>query len=165
MKNKLILKNNAKWKPYYTKTTTIKTNVAKISACSVTSVWQCYKFSTRMCMESWVIWGCRLEWGDSENLHSSFSVPEWSTCYFSFLLWVTYQAGRVLKISIIMMGVWVGGGGGSTVKFSKLVVKKNGKENRQQLVKMITCLNFGLKVHSNLKPSDKQFVLQQQCNP
>ena len=53
-----------------------------------------------------------------------------------------------------------GGGGGSTVKFSKLVVKKNGKENRQQLVKMITCLNFGLKVHSNLKPSDKQFVLQ-----
>ena len=48
----------------------------------------------------------------------------------------------------------------STVKFSKLMVKKNGKENRQQLVKMITCLNFGLKVHSNLKPSDKQFVLQ-----
>ena len=32
MKNKLILKNNAKWKPYYLKTTTIKTNVAKISA-------------------------------------------------------------------------------------------------------------------------------------
>ena len=32
MKNKLILKNNAKWKPCYTKTTTIKTNVAKISA-------------------------------------------------------------------------------------------------------------------------------------
>ena len=24
MKNKLILKNNAKWKPYYTKTTTIQ---------------------------------------------------------------------------------------------------------------------------------------------
>ena len=56
------------------------------------------------------------------NLHSSFSVPEWSTCYFSLLLWVNYEAGRVLKINIIMMSgealSW------STVKFSKLVVKK-----------------------------------------
>ena len=56
------------------------------------------------------------------NLHSSFSVPEWSTFYFSLLLWITYQAGRALKISIIMMSgealSW------STIKFSKLIVKK-----------------------------------------
>ena len=52
----------------------------------------------------------------------------------------------------------VSGGGGGGINCQ--ILKTGGKENRQQLVKMITCLNFGLKVHSNLKPSDKQFVLQ-----
>ena len=150
MKNTLILKNNAKWKPYYLKTTTIKTNVAKISAAvllpfdSVTSSWkepqpqlkqtlpkfllQCYFRSTVLQVleknvhEKLSNLRTQIKVGRFWNLHSSFSVPEWSTCYFPLLVWVAYQAGKVLKISIIMMSgealSW------STIKFSKLMVKK-----------------------------------------
>ena len=45
-------------------------------------------------------------------------------------------SGRVLKINIIMMGVV---GGGSFVMINCQILRTDGKENPQQLVKKITC--------------------------
>ena len=60
-------------------------------------------------------------------------------------------------------GRWAGGGGGGGggkdkhnylggfVLINCQILRTDGKENPQLLVKRITCQNFGLKVHSNLK--------------
>ena len=45
-------------------------------------------------------------------------------------------SGRVLKINIIMMGV---GGGGGFVMINCQILRTDGKENPQQVVKKITC--------------------------
>ena len=136
MKNKLInfiLKKNAKWKPYYTKTTTIKTNVAKISACSVTTVWQCYKFSTRMCMESWVIWGCNLEWEGFWKLALVFFSSRVINMLF-LLTSLSKLASREGVENKHNYDEW-----GSFVLINCQILKTGGKENPQQLVKKITC--------------------------
>ena len=57
-------------------------------------------------------------------------------------------------------GVGLGGGGGvedkhnywgGFVLINCQILRTDGKENSQHLVKRITCQNFGLNVHSNLK--------------
>ena len=40
---------------------------------------------------------------------------------------------------------------GGFVLINCQILRTNGRENLQQLVKKITCENFGLKVHSTLK--------------
>ena len=121
MKNKLILKNSAMETLLLKKQQQLKRTLAKF-------LLQCYFRLTVLQVLNKNVHGklsnlrTQIKVGRFWNLHSSFSVPEWSTCYFSLLLWITYQAGRVLKISIIMISgealSW------STVKFSKLMVKK-----------------------------------------
>ena len=41
---------------------------------------------------------------------------------------------------------------GGFVLINCQILRTDGKENPQELVKEITCCNLGLKVHSNLKP-------------
>ena len=80
------------------------------------------------------MWGRKLKWGDSE------------TCTRLFQFQSDQHVISPYFFEQRNYDEW-----GGFVLINYQILKTDGKENPQQLVKKITCQNFGLKVHSNLK--------------
>ena len=82
-----------KWNTNYTANNNSNNEMIKIE--SPKFLPQCFTFDKlwiKLGVENLVFfWGGKVG-RFKKNLHSSFSIPEWSTCYFSLLLWVNYQA-------------------------------------------------------------------------
>ena len=130
MKNTLILKNSAMETLLLKKQQQLKRTLPKF-------LLQCYFRLTVLQVLNKNVHGklsnlrMQIKVGRFWNLHSSFSVPEWSTCYFSLLLWVNYLVGVENKHNY---DEW-----GGFVLINCQILKTDGKENPQQLVKKITC--------------------------
>ena len=85
-----------------------------------------------MCMESWVIWGRKLKWGDSETCTRLFQFQSdqhvISPYFFEYF---TKPEGVENKHNY---DEWAG-----FVLINCQILKTDGKDNPQQLVKKITC--------------------------